>query len=123
MPARIVSTAAVAGVLSWSAPALCDAPSPDPDPWWGRDKALHFSGSFALATGSYALGVATLDRRWVGLIFGTTFPLALGGLKEGLDAAGLGDPSWKDFAWDCIGTALGVGVSITFDAALRGPHR
>jgi putative lipoprotein len=123
MLARIVAPLVTAGVLSWSAPALCDAPSPDPDPWFGRDKALHFSGSFALATGSYALGVGTLDRRWIGLIFGLSFPLALGATKEGLDAAGLGTPSWKDFAWDCIGTVLGVGVSITFDAALRGPRR
>jgi putative lipoprotein len=115
-------------------PALADPPSPsptpltggaltspDPDPWFGRDKALHFAGSFAISTGGYALGVATLDKRWVGLLFGGGISLSLGALKEGLDAAGLGTPSWRDFAWDCLGTMLGLGVSVTFDAALRGP--
>jgi uncharacterized protein YfiM (DUF2279 family) len=95
--------------------------SPDPDPWFGRDKALHFGASFALASGGYALGVATTDSRWSGLAIGAGLALTLGATKEGLDAAGLGHPSWSDFAWDCLGTALGLGVSVAFDAALRGP--
>ncbi len=106
-----------------SAPARADAPSPDPDPWFGRDKGLHFAASFGLATGGYAIGAVAVDRRWVGVLMGTGISLTLGASKEALDAAGLGTPSWKDFAWDCLGTLLGVGVSVTFDAAIRGPHR
>lgn len=94
----------------------------NPDPWFGRDKLLHAVGSFGLSSGGYAVGVATLDRRWAALLFGGGVSLALGGLKEGLDAAGLGQPSARDFVWDVVGTALGLGVSITFDAALRGPQ-
>lgn len=96
--------------------------SPDPDPWFGPDKALHFGTSFALASGGYALGVATNDERWAGLLVGGGLALGLGATKESLDAAGLGVPSWRDFAWDCLGTALGLGVSLAFDAALRGPQ-
>jgi hypothetical protein len=53
--------------------------------------------------------------------FGAGLGLLAGGVKEGLDAAGLGTPSYKDFIWTALGTALGIGMSITFDAALRGP--
>jgi len=111
-------------VLSPDAAAQAAAPSPevtDPDPWFGTDKLLHAGATFALSSGGYALGVATIDQRWAALLLGGGISLALGGLKEGLDAAGLGQPSAKDFVWDVVGTALGLGVAVTFDAALRGP--
>jgi len=125
-PRYPVLMAAVLGVsLSMvSAPAKAQSvPSPeaDPDPWFGRDKLLHAGATFALSSGGYALGVATLDRRWAGLLMGGGISLVLGGLKEGLDAAGLGQASAKDLVWDVVGTALGLGVAVTFDAALRGP--
>ncbi len=112
-------------VLSPSeAAAQSSVPSPevDPDPWFGKDKLLHAAATFGLSSGGYAIGVATIDRRWAALLLGGGISLALGGLKEGLDAAGLGQPSAKDFLWDVVGTALGLGVSVTFDAALRGPE-
>lgn len=95
--------------------------SPDPDPWFGRDKALHFAASFAVSSGGYALGVATTEERWVGLAVGSGLALGLGAAKEGLDAAGLGTPSWRDFTWDCVGALVGLGVGVAFDVALRGP--
>jgi len=96
--------------------------SPEPDPWFGQDKALHFGLSFALASGGYALGVATTEERWAGVLIGGGVALGLGATKEGLDAAGLGQPSWRDMAWNVVGAALGLGVSVAFDAALRGPE-
>ncbi len=94
---------------------------PDPDPWFGPDKALHFGAGFGLSVGGYALGVASFDSRWAGVALGAGIALGLGAAKEGLDAAGLGTPEWQDFVWDVVGTALGLGVAVTFDAALRGP--
>jgi len=106
--------------LGSSGDARAEAPTGG-DAWWGQDKALHFSLSLGIAAAGYGLSVWALDDRFAatGLSAGAT--IALGAAKEGLDAAGLGEPSWKDFAWDVVGTALGVGISLTFDAALRGP--
>jgi putative lipoprotein len=92
------------------------------DPWFGADKALHFTAGFGLAVGGYTVGALTLDDRWAAAGLGATIAVGVGAAKEGLDAAGLGTPSWKDFTWDIIGTALGIGVSLAFDAALRGPN-
>lgn len=107
----------VAAAQSTPAPV----PSPDPDPWFGPDKALHFGAGFGLGVGGYALGAGLLDERWAGVGMGIGLAAVIGGIKEGIDATGVGQPSWRDFVWDLLGGALGVGVSMTFDAALRGP--
>ena len=39
------------------------AADPDPDPWLGRDKALHFGVSAGIATASYAVSAAVFDAR------------------------------------------------------------
>ena len=41
-------------------------------------------------------------------------------LKEGLEAAGLGQPSWNDFAWDAIGAACGIAVALVVDMGVHG---
>ena len=53
--------------------------------------------------------------RWKRSIAGASLALAAGAAKEGLDATGSGDPSWKDFTWDAIGAAVGVGLSLLVD--------
>lgn len=113
--------AALALLLLPAGAARADEPPADPDPWFGVDKALHFAAGAGLGGGGYGLGVLAFDERWAGVAFGAGLGLALAGLKEGLDAAGLGTPSYKDFIWGLLGTSLGVGVAIAFDAALRGP--
>lgn len=93
------------------------------DSWTGTDKALHFGISTALAAGSYGLGVALWpepDERWKAALLSTGVTLGAGGAKELADLAGLGNPSWKDFTWDVIGLAVGLGLAFTFDLALRG---
>jgi putative lipoprotein len=119
-----VCLAAVVIALSMmvSGNARADELSPDPDPWFGPDKALHFGAAFGISVAGYAGGVAAFDDRWSAVAFGSGIAIGLGAAKEGLDAAGLGQPSWKDFAWDVIGAALGIGVAVSFDAALRGPE-
>ncbi len=91
------------------------------DEWLARDKALHFGASAVLAGSGYAAGTAVFDGRDRAASFALGGGVALGaGLaKEGLDAAGLGDPSWKDLAWDVIGTAIGLGVAWGIDLVVR----
>ena len=114
---HLIVVAAVVTSLAWTpAAAAEDVPA---DSWTGGDKALHFSAGFGLGVGGYAIGAAGLDERLVGVAFGVMLAAALGGAKEGLDAAGLGEPSVKDFTWTVLGGLLGSGVSVTFDAALR----
>jgi uncharacterized protein YfiM (DUF2279 family) len=78
----------------------------DDDPWFGRDKALHFSFSAVLAGGGYggaALLTQSEDRRWR-LLAGAGLALGAGIGKELYDLSGHGDASARDLAWDAIGT-------------------
>lgn len=92
----------------------------DPDPWLGRDKALHFAASSTIAAGGYAIGAAVFDARGHALIFGGALAAAAGIGKETLDLAGLGDPSWRDLTWDGIGIGAGLAVAWAVDLLARG---
>jgi putative lipoprotein len=92
------------------------ASASDADPWFGPDKALHFSLSVALAAGGYAASSAFLDTRGERALAGGTFSLTLGAGKELWDLSGHGDPSWRDFTWDVLGTAVGVALAAGIDA-------
>lgn len=78
------------------------------DPWWGTDKALHFSTAAVLAAGGYAGAAAAGQPRWVRWLAGAGTAVGLGALKEAWDATGHGDPSWRDFTWDVVGAATGL---------------
>jgi putative lipoprotein len=95
----------------------------EPDPWLGRDKALHFSASALIAGVGYG-GAALLtdDRRWR-LAAGGGLAIAAGAGKEIADASGYGDPSWRDFTWDLIGAATGLGVAWLIDHLAATPRR
>ncbi len=90
------------------------------DPFWGPDKALHFAVAGAIAGTGYGVTTAATPDRWKAFAVGGAAAVGAGALKEGLDAAGLGDPSWKDFAWDVIGAACGLGVAWALDVAVHG---
>jgi putative lipoprotein len=77
------------------------------DDWLGRDKALHFGASFALAGAGYAGGAALSREPVVRLGVGATVAMAAGIAKEMADRSG-GDPSLKDLTWDALGTATGL---------------
>lgn len=97
------------------------AEPPDPDPWIARDKALHFDASAGLAAASYAVTAGWLvDARWKALAIGGGVTLAAGAGKELLDLAGFGDPSWKDFACDAMGTAVGLAIAWGVDLLVGG---
>lgn len=95
----------------------------DDDPWFGQDKALHVGVSTGLAAGGYAASALVFDPPWQRALVAAGFTLSLGAGKELYDATGHGDPSWRDFTWDVIGCAVGVGVALLIDLALRPPPR
>ena len=105
-------------LTSLSAPARAE----ESDPWWGRDKALHFGASAGLAAGGYAASTALLDERWQRAAAGAGFSLTLGGAKEIYDASGHGHASAKDFTWDVAGAAFGTALALVVDL-LVAPRR
>jgi putative lipoprotein len=106
---------------------LCFSPAaraqsvPDPDPWWGPDKALHFTFSAAIAGAGYGATAAFSEDRAVRLLVGGGVSLLAGTAKELLDLAGLGQPSWRDFTWDVIGCATGLVVALLLDVFVISP--
>lgn len=119
MARAIPLACAVAMILaSLPAPAAADT---DPDPWIARDKALHFDVSAGLAAATYAVSAGWIvDARWKALAIGGGVTLAAGAGKELLDMAGLGDPSWKDFAWDAMGALAGLAIAWGVDLLVGG---
>ena len=116
MELRTVAGLAVClAVLGISRPAAADD-----DPWWGRDKALHFGVSAGLAAGGYGVSSLFLEPRWQRAALGGGFALTLGAGKEAYDATGRGDASIKDFTWDVAGAAVGVAVALLVDVVVSG---
>jgi len=97
-----------------------DARGADPDPFWGPDKALHFAVAGTLAGIGYGTTTALTSDRWKAFAVGGGVAIGAGALKEGLDAMGFGDASWKDFAWDAIGAACGLGIAWAIDVGVQG---
>jgi putative lipoprotein len=115
--ARSIVTVALVAAVASSARA---AHAADPDPWFGRDKALHFAATGAIAAGGYTLGAFLFDARGHALVLGAGLAMTVGIAKEALDLTGFGDPSWRDLTWDAIGTASGVAVAWAADLLARG---
>ena len=122
MRASLGIAALLAAVLLL-APTPALAAPPDPDPWFGPDKALHFTLSSLIAGGGYGLTALADNHIATRVAFGAGLGITVGAAKELWDLSGHGDPSWKDFTWDVIGTAVGVGIAITIDLATRSPER
>ena len=116
MTAALLTTASIASTTSIASIARAQS---DPDPWWGRDKALHFGVAGALAGIGYGVGTEIFDHRWQCAALGGGLAIGAGAAKELLDMTGLGDPSWRDFTWDVIGAVVGLGVAIAIDAVVR----
>jgi putative lipoprotein len=96
------------------------AADPDPDPWFGHDKVLHFSASLAIAGTGYGITAAFTETRGIRLLVGGGVSLAAGAGKELYDLSGHGDPSWRDFTWDVIGTVVGLAIAYGIDVAFVG---
>jgi putative lipoprotein len=122
MVLAIAAPVAFALALLAARPAQA-APPPAADPFFGKDKALHFGFSAALVGVGYGgAALVGFDHRADRAVLGASLAIGAGFTKEVLDAAGLGTPSWKDFAWDVLGALAGVGISISIDYATQ-PRR
>jgi putative lipoprotein len=108
---------ALGAAIAITSSLIClPASASDGDRWFGPDKALHFGFSVVLAAGGYAASGAWLGSRNERALVGSAFSLTLGAGKELWDLSGHGDPSWRDFTWDVIGTAAGVALAASVDA-------
>lgn len=111
---RLPATVLGAAALLASSRARGD----EPDPWFGRDKALHFGASALIASGSYAGAALATDDRRVRVAVGGGLALSAGVAKELWDMSGHGDASWRDLTWDVVGTATGLAVALAVDWTL-----
>ena len=96
--------------------APCSAASADP--WFGQDKALHFSATFMLAGDGYAAAAAARCHESVRFGVGAGVAFAAGVSKEVYDRYSGGDASMRDLTWDVVGTATGSIVSWLIDRYL-----
>jgi putative lipoprotein len=114
----------VRNILPALAVALVLGPTPAAakDEWLGRDKALHFSATFVLASAGYAGGAALSTEPVVRLGTGAMLAMGAGIAKEMSDRSG-GDPSLKDLSWDAIGTATGLVTAWLVDHFLLARDR
>lgn len=103
--------------LLLAAAVLCSSSSAraSNDPWFARDKALHFGASSALAAGGYGAGRIVFEDRTTALAVGAGIALGAGVGKELADLAGMGHPSWRDLTWDVLGTATGLAFAWAVD--------
>ena len=101
------------------APATARSQQADqPDPWFGRDKALHFAASASLAMVAYGGASLAIDDRPTRIVVAASFALGAGLLKEAWDLGGHGDASWRDLTWDVVGTTTGVLLAYAIDWAI-----
>lgn len=91
------------------------------DDWLGQDKLLHFSFSALIASGGYGISSLWLDARSERALLGGGMALGAGVSKELYDLAGYGHPSWKDLAWDALGSIVGVAIAWAIDLSLSKP--
>jgi putative lipoprotein len=119
MPRRAPAAALLAGSLLLTSTGAHAQPPPDPDPWWGTDKALHFGLSAAITGGGYGVAAPFTDDIAGRAAIAASVGIGVGLAKEVADALGLGTPSWRDFVWDVIGTGVGLSVSVSIDLGVR----
>lgn len=106
-------------LASVTPPRPAQAQTADADPWWGQDKALHFSASASLAVVGYAGTSMGTDSRPARAAGGAALAVGAGVAKELWDLDGHGDASWKDLSWDLIGAATGVLFSFAVDWSIH----
>jgi uncharacterized protein YfiM (DUF2279 family) len=78
------------------------------DPWFGRDKVLHFSAGMAIPGLTYHFYVCRLNRgEKRGRVYAVSLTILLAVGKEVYDKKKKGHFSWKDLAWGGLGLAAG----------------
>jgi putative lipoprotein len=128
-PERRQGRASLAALLlvslttSLAGPRVARADSANTDPWFGRDKLIHFAASGSLAIVGYAGASMLTENRPARIGAGATLALGAGVAKELWDLEGHGDASWRDLGWDVIGAATGLLVSLGVDWAVHRMFR
>lgn len=122
--ARSIASAFVVGALLGPlfVPSTSQAQEAPHDPWFGRDKALHFGASAALAAGGYAASAIVFEAPAARLVSGAGVALTAGVAKELDDLSGEGDASWRDLTWDVVGTGVGLLAAWLVDRFVVTPH-
>lgn len=105
-------------VISANLGLAASAHATDRDPWFGRDKALHFGASSLIACGGYATAAQLTDDTRLRLGVGAGVALSAGIAKEVYDKYSGGDASLRDLTWDVVGTATGLVLSWLIDRYL-----
>jgi putative lipoprotein len=95
------------------------ADSANADPWFGRDKLIHFAAAGSLAVVGYANASMLTENRSVRAGAGAALAVGAGVAKELWDLDGHGDASWRDLGWDLIGAATGILVAAGVDWAVH----
>jgi putative lipoprotein len=90
----------------WGAPP--ERPPSVRDPWFGRDKALHFLASAAIQGASHAVLRANGADYGAASRGAAAITLTVGVSKELLDRARGRDFSFRDLAWDGVGGVAGA---------------
>lgn len=100
---------------------VTNAEEPTTDTWLGRDKAMHFAASAGIAALSYRVTASAFDDAGSRLLAAGGLTLGIGVGKELQDLLGDGDPSWKDLAWDVLGTGAGLFAAWMFETYVMRP--
>ena len=108
------SVAGVCALVAWLSAGV-GAHAAEPDPWFGRDKAEHYSVSLMLAADGYAGMTACSERPAIRAVGGGGFALLAGITKEIYDESTGRRFSWRDLTWDALGTATGTLVALLID--------
>lgn len=78
------------------------------DPWFGRDKLLHFTASMLIQSTAHSV-FRSRGADFYQASVGAGIVTATAGIgKELWDLQGHGDASFRDLAWDAIGGASGA---------------
>jgi putative lipoprotein len=78
------------------------------DPWFGRDKFLHFTASAAIQCATHAV-LSANGNEYGGASRGAALAtLTVGVSKELWDRNHGGTASWRDLAWDAAGGVSGA---------------
>jgi len=87
------------------------------------DLELHAAASALVSADLYALAAARDAPVSERLLLAGGATVGLGAAKELLwdRGLGMGDPSWKDFGADLVGTAAGLALSLAIDWVLDLP--
>jgi putative lipoprotein len=113
---RLPAAALLAAALSLASDT--HAKAAEEDPWFGRDKALHFSACLSLSTVGYAgAALATPDTTFR-LVTGAGLAMTAGIAKEVYALHEGGDASWRDLTWDVLGTTTGLVTAWLIDRYL-----